>query len=80
MPLTPDQRDACDLRKHLAHLTIAARQHLIAMDVVMKESSTEARGREVARLANLLEMANDRARFFGLGIDFRTGKPRKNSP
>lgn len=33
-------------------------------------------GKRIARLVNALEYENDRARYFGLGIDFRTDKKR----
>lgn len=72
------RRDARKYRKTLVDLTTAVRGHLKALDEIMKGKESAARGKLVAYLCNQLEMANDRARFFGLGIDYRTGKmPRR---
>ena len=68
---------AKDVRKHLVGLTSAVRTHLAALDRLMQGSSTYERGRQVAQLCNQLNMENDKARYFGLGIDFRTDKKSK---
>lgn len=65
-------KDAKKYKKALADLTSAVRAHLKAFDKIMEGKESEARGRLLAYLANQLEIANDRARYFGLGIDFRT--------
>lgn len=64
------------LKKHLQELVKAVEVHLDKLDKVMKQPSTPERGKQVAGLCNVLERAKDNARFFGLDIDFRTGKPR----
>jgi hypothetical protein len=71
------KRKVRDLTKHLKDLTTATGGFLARLDIVMEGPSTEARGRRIASLASDLEMANDRARFFGLGIDYRGDKKRK---
>ena len=68
-----------DLRKHLVDLTTAVRNYLVSIDAVMALPESKERGQEIARLSNALEMANDRARFFGLDIDYRTGKKRQKA-
>jgi len=60
-----------ELKRHLTTLTMANLQFLQALDDVMRGPSTPARGAAVARLSNFLDMANDRARYHGLGINFR---------
>ena len=68
-----------DLRKHLTDLTTAVRNYLVSIDQAMTRPESKERGQEIARLSNALEMANDRARFFGLDIDYRTGKKRQKA-
>lgn len=68
------KRENRKLHKHLKDLTGAVVDYLDRIDQVMKAPSTPERGREIARLSNLLEGANDRARFFGLGVDWRKEK------
>lgn len=70
---TPEERK---LKKHLKELVKAVEFHLSELDKVMKEPSTPERGKQVAKLCNALEYAKDQARFFGLDIDFRTGKAK----
>ena len=67
------------LRKHLTDLTTAVRNYLVSIDQAMRRPESKERGQEIARLSNALEMANDRARFFGLDIDYRTGKKRQKA-
>ena len=71
------QREAREYRKHLATLTVAVLAYLSRLDTVMKAPASRARDQEIARLTNALEMANDMARHFGLGIDLRTGKKER---
>ena len=61
----------------LQKLTLAVRAHLDALDLEMTKPSDVERGRRVAGLCNQLEIANDHARYFGLGIDFRTDRKRR---
>ncbi len=67
------------LRKHLQSLTGAVLKALNELDVLMKQPSTEARGRAVAKVQNALEMANDSARYFGLGVDYRKDRKQGGS-
>lgn len=60
-----------DLKKHLMDLTIAVGSFLILLDREMRTPSDAQRGRRIGILSNELEMYNDRARYFGLGIDYR---------
>lgn len=75
--------DAASLRRGLRVLTRDVRTYLRTLDTVMKQPATEQRGREIARLSNALEMANDRARYFVLGDDYRNdaraSKPRRKA-
>lgn len=67
-------RELRKLRKYLTELTIAVSNHLSALDKEMRQPSDAARGKRIAALSNNLEMANDSARYFGLGIDYRTDR------
>lgn len=58
------------LRKRLRDLSTAVSTHLAVLDALMKAPSTPERGRLVARLANRLNVANDAALHFGLGLSF----------
>ena len=63
------------LKKHLVELTTAVRTYLALLDKTMQQQAgTAERGRAIAKLSNALELENDRARYFGLGIDYRTDK------
>jgi hypothetical protein len=62
---------AISLAKHLKDLTACVEGFLARLDVEMEGPSTEARGRRIAELANRLDMANDHAWYFGLGVDYR---------
>jgi len=37
----------------------------------MRQPESYGRGRLIAQVSNALEMANDHARYFGLGVDWR---------
>lgn len=66
--------------KYLKSLVAAVSLHLDALDKVMQGPSTPKRGKKVAALCNALEMENDRARYFGLGVNWRKDKkPRLTS-
>lgn len=62
------------LRRYLTSLTGAVRHSVVALDRTMKEPESHERGKKIARVLNFLEMENDKARYFGLGIDFRKEK------
>jgi hypothetical protein len=65
------KREMINLRKHLKALTDNVLRHLVLLDEEMKKPESAERGKRLAQLANALEMANDSARYRGLGIDFR---------
>lgn len=71
------KRRVRELTGHLKDLTACVECYLARHDAVMKGSTDDARGRRIAGLANALEMANDHARYFGLGIDYRGDGARK---
>lgn len=75
--MTDEQRKIRDLTKHMKDLTSSVEGFLARLDVVMRQPSSEAKGRRIAKLSNDLEMANDTVRYFGLGIDFRGDGKRK---
>lgn len=75
MAISPEQRK---LKKHLTDLTSAVAQYIALLDQVMKERESAERGKRIAHLSNQLEMANDTARYFGLGIDYRTDRKGKS--
>ena len=59
-------------KKYLKSLTKAVKEYIDIMDDIMKQPSTVERGKDIARLLNHLEMANDRARLFGLGQSLKS--------
>lgn len=69
--------EAKHFRHHLEKLTNDVMQIIKAFDIIAKEPESPSRGKKLAQLMNALEMTNDSARYFGLGIDFRSDrKPR----
>lgn len=66
-------------REHLATLTAFVAGTIAKLDAEMRLPSDHARGQRIAKIMNDLEMANDRARYFGLGIDWRTDNKRNRS-
>lgn len=65
------RREARKFKKHLKELTTTVSEYVARIDVLMEQPSTPERGKEIAKLSNALEYANDQARYFGLGIDYR---------
>ena len=61
-------------KEHLQKLTRAVNLYLATLDDVMKCKECVERGKSIAKLSNFLEMANDAAKHFGLGISFRSKK------
>ncbi len=72
-----DQKKAREYEQQLGFLTRGVHAYLKLLDRAMHKPSTEERGREIARLSNELEMANDKIRHFTLDIDLTTGNKRK---
>lgn len=65
-----------ELRQRLKALTAAVMKTIAAIDAEMKRPSTPDRGKRIAAITNALEIENDKARYFGLGVDYRTDKKR----
>lgn len=72
------ERDALQARVERLEkaLTNAVLAFIAQMDVVMKEPHSDDRDKMLARLINALEIENDRARYFALGVDFRTDEKK----
>lgn len=66
--------DARKLKAHLGELSAAVTAHLEALDAEMRKPDSHARGQHIAKAANDLELANDRVRYFALGVDYRTDR------
>lgn len=66
-----------EMRKHLRSITAHVAAFAAAMDVQMLGKSTPDRGRRISELVNGLELQNDLALRFGLGLERRGGKLRK---
>lgn len=68
--------DVKKLTAHLRDLTAAVTKHLRELDdaLTLDRSVPGDVGQHLARIANDLDLANDRARYFGLGVDYRTDK------
>lgn len=64
------------LKKHLRELSTAVTTHLAVLDVEMGIPDSIERGKRLANSANALDYANDRVRYFALGIDFRKDKKK----
>lgn len=67
------------LRKHLKELTSSVGQFLYLIDMEMMKPSTPERGARIASMCNALNIANDAARYFGLGIDYRSDTPQRKA-
>jgi hypothetical protein len=66
--LRTTQRQLRETRKAFLRLTLAVRVCTTALDVEMMQPSTEERGKRVAKITNALELENDIARRYGLGL------------
>lgn len=74
-----DREHARELKKlkgHLNELTLSVTGFILRLDHLMKAPLTIERGKAIAALTNDLDMANDQARYFGLGIDYRTDEKK----
>lgn len=63
-------------RKQVVALTNAVLAFIAQMDAVMKTPGSAERGRKIAELINALEVENDKARYFALGVDLRTDQKK----
>lgn len=55
------KRDTRNLRTNLKALTDQVMRHLVWLDAEMKKPESPERGKQIAKLANVLEVANDAA-------------------
>lgn len=65
------KRDMRNLRTNLKALTEHVLRHLVWLDEEMRKPESATRGKRLAALANVLDIANDSARYNALGVDFR---------
>lgn len=73
--MTP--QEAREQQKHFRQLCKCVIAHLALMDVEMLKPSTPERGKRIATLCGGLEVANDIALRFGLGLERKGVKLRK---
>ncbi len=64
-------KEARKYKKALEELTDKIEQSLIALDGLMKGPPSLTRGKNLAKIRNYLDMANDAAMHFGLGWSFK---------
>jgi hypothetical protein len=70
-------------RRCLKQLSSIVSKCLVAIDAEMALPSTPERGKKIALICNALDMANDQARCFARGINYRTDRkhpPLKTAP
>lgn len=63
-----DRRKARELKKHLTDLTATVTAFLAALDAEMCKTSSADRGRAIAKMSNALNLQNNIAKRFGLGV------------
>lgn len=66
-----EAKEICRLRRELQKLSCSVINQLARLDSEMKKPSSFEHGKIVAGIANDLDMANDFAMHFGLGLGFR---------
>ena len=71
------KRDMRNLKTNLKALTDQVLRHLVWLDEEMAKHESPERGKRLAAMANVLDMANDAARYHALGIDFRKDDKNK---
>ncbi len=67
-------RDSQNYKKHLDNITTGVNVSLNAIDELIKISPADQLGHGVKHITNALEIKNDEARYFGLGVGFKTHK------
>lgn len=68
------KRQRGEYKKALTELSLSVSQFIKALDAEMKQPSSPKRGENIAKLSNALDLANDKVRYFNLGIDYRKDK------
>ncbi|MFA5377127.1 MAG: hypothetical protein WC455_15355 [Dehalococcoidia bacterium] len=76
------RRENRKLKELLKETNIHIGNALVKLDQVMKEphaskAEVDQRDKHIALVANALDMARDRIRYFGLGVDYRSDSPTK---
>ena len=72
--MTPEQRQIRHLRAHLKELVSIVAQTISAIDTEMQKPAGPDRGKRIAAIMNVLEMAHDQAWHFGLDMPFKREK------
>ena len=65
------KREQRTIKQNLRALTDHVLRHLVWLDEEMAKHESPERGKRLAAMANVLDMANNAARYHALGIDFR---------
>lgn len=60
-----------EFKKHLTELSRAILILLARLDVLMKQPVSVERGKAIAQVCNDMDMVNDHALHFGLGMSFK---------
>jgi hypothetical protein len=68
------KRELRKTKKALADLSGTVGEFLRLLDETMLGPSAVARGKQIAKLSNALDMTNDSVRYNLLGVDFRRDK------
>ncbi|MCC3246736.1 hypothetical protein LG047_15655 [Methylocystis sp. WRRC1] len=63
-------------RKQFVALTNIVMIYIKLAEALMKEPHSDDRDKRLARLINALEIENDRAQYFALGVNSRTDKKK----
>lgn len=66
--LVPSEADPVKVRKEFITLTNNVLGFVVQMDALMPQPSTVEKGKTTAKLLNALDLANQGARMFGLGV------------
>lgn len=66
MPLTETEKDLRHVRSYLRRLTTSVSKFLTAIDTTMKCPESHARGAQIAKLCNALEIEKDIVQRYGL--------------
>lgn len=74
MALTSEQKENRADKKSLRELSAAVTAAVKAIDAEMSLPQSPERGSRIAKILNALDMANDKVRYFRLGVDFRTDR------
>jgi len=78
--MTAEQKEIRRLRKELKQLVTIVSSYLNAKDALLLKNQdvpTEV-GKQLAHLSNILNLSNDKARYFGLGEPLSNGKAKQS--